>query len=101
MSNILAYIHESAILKNTSGIVDISGPLKTQEWDNLYVTKWQLTHKGIQAIIFLLFQQKQEGGYYGHEHIVIRTAGLFNCDPPTYSHQGPQPLTKSYLLASG
>jgi hypothetical protein len=33
-----------------------------------------LTHKGIQAIIFLLFQEKQEGGYYGHEQIAFRFA---------------------------
>ncbi len=29
----------------------------------LYVTKWQLTDMDIQAIILLLFQRKQEGGY--------------------------------------
>jgi hypothetical protein len=40
----------------------------------LYVTKWQLTHKGIQAIIFVLFREKQEGDYYGHEQISFRFA---------------------------
>jgi hypothetical protein len=44
-------------------LVSCNGDIHIQGYEWLYVTKWQLTHKGIQAIIFLLFQEKQEGGY--------------------------------------
>jgi hypothetical protein len=60
----------------------------------LYVTKWQLTDMGIQAIILLLFQRKQEGGHDDHEQIVIRNSEAFNYNSPTYSYQGYQSLTK-------
>jgi hypothetical protein len=49
---------------------------------------------GIQAIILLLFQRKQEGGYDDHEQIVIRNSEAFNYNSPTYSYQGYQSLTK-------
>ena len=32
--HLLAYIFESGIFKDSFGIVNISGPPKTQEWDN-------------------------------------------------------------------
>lgn len=60
----------------------------------LYVTKWQLTDMDIKAIILLLFQIKQEGGYDDHEQIVIRNSEAFNYNSPTYSYQGYQSLTK-------